>query len=844
MLILGASTMHGKAIAATYDATGIWTYQTTNNWVNPGNADCPADPDEEGVATVTQKGDWVSIYVKGFTVTGSVDGASYSVSTSYPYEWGTTTVTVTFTLTSSTFGSGTISWSWGDPWGYYCNGGGDITMNKQDAPPFYDAATVNGVWQYTTSSPWADCESPEPTETAFTKIIQNGNTFTYVDVHGIHTGRVSGKNYIGVIHYYEDDGITTETVFVTMSSSTYGTGRITWTWTDGFEICNGGSNITITKQPASATYDATGIWGYDTDNHWNNCGDPNTHVSGGLSLTQDGTSFRLALRGTNEGLVSGRNYICQASYPEEGGTTIESIYFNLTHPGSSGTGSVTWYWTDGTDGCYGGNELTITKTATLNQRPDQPALLSPGDGATNVSLRPTLQAGPFSDPDANDTHQQTEWQIAASSDFSGTVFSTVSDARLTSLTVPKFVLIPGTSYYWRARYFDNYFTASTWSNISAFTTATSTNDPDGDGVPDEQEVGPDVDLDENGVPDIYQGNIKSLNTVVGSGRMGVSREVDSTVIDIGSIESVDPASLSNLARPYLPLGLFAMEFGVVKPADPGEVTVYFSQPAPEGSTWFVYNPVQGWEDYSKQAAFSGSRQYVRLKLKDWGYGDADGLPNGTIIDPGGFGMASWIKGVVSSPGETIEGAEVAVDGLILRTLPGGSYVGMIHPGTYDITVSASGYESMSVSSVDIPIGSTVTRNFALQARVATPAFSPAPGTCATPQNVTITCSTTGANIRYTTDGSDPSEVSQVYGVPVEISVTTKIKARAYKTGSLPSDTVVATYIIPGTMGDLNGNGPADLADAILVLRILCGFDMGGGPVSINTHNRSRCPASA
>ena len=74
---------------------------------------------------------------------------------------------------------------------------------------------------------------PNPLSTAFTKIIQNGNTFTYVDGHGIHTGRVSGKNYIAVISYYEDGGITTETLFVTLSSNTYGTGRVTWTWTDG-----------------------------------------------------------------------------------------------------------------------------------------------------------------------------------------------------------------------------------------------------------------------------------------------------------------------------------------------------------------------------------------------------------------------------------------------------------------------------------------------------------------------------------------------------------------------------------------------------------------------------------
>ncbi|MBW6515655.1 MAG: chitobiase/beta-hexosaminidase C-terminal domain-containing protein [Candidatus Cloacimonetes bacterium] len=79
--------------------------------------------------------------------------------------------------------------------------------------------------------------------------------------------------------------------------------------------------------------------------------------------------------------------------------------------------------------------------------------------------------------------------------------------------------------------------------------------------------------------------------------------------------------------------------------------------------------------------------------------------------------------------------------------------------------------------------------------VATPTFDPPGGTYDAPQTVTITCTTEGATIRYTTDGTDPNEISPVYSDPIMIDGNTTIKARAYKTGWLESDIAVADYII-------------------------------------------------
>ncbi len=62
-----------------------------------------------------------------------------------------------------------------------------------------------------------------------------------------------------------------------------------------------------------------------------------------------------------------------------------------------------------------------------------------------------------------------------------------------------------------------------------------------------------------------------------------------------------------------------------------------------------------------------------------------------------------------------------------------------------------------------------------------PVFSIAPGFYPSAQSVSITCSDATALIRYTTDGSSPSQFSTVYAGPISVTTTTVIKARAYCT---------------------------------------------------------------
>lgn len=78
---------------------------------------------------------------------------------------------------------------------------------------------------------------------------------------------------------------------------------------------------------------------------------------------------------------------------------------------------------------------------------------------------------------------------------------------------------------------------------------------------------------------------------------------------------------------------------------------------------------------------------------------------------------------------------------------------------------------------------------------ATPTFSPAAGTFYASQNVEISCSTEGATIHYTTDGSNPTTSSSTYSSAISVSSTTTIKAIAVKSSYENSDIATATYTI-------------------------------------------------
>ncbi|MBP3212553.1 MAG: chitobiase/beta-hexosaminidase C-terminal domain-containing protein [Prevotella sp.] len=86
---------------------------------------------------------------------------------------------------------------------------------------------------------------------------------------------------------------------------------------------------------------------------------------------------------------------------------------------------------------------------------------------------------------------------------------------------------------------------------------------------------------------------------------------------------------------------------------------------------------------------------------------------------------------------------------------------------------------------------------------AVPTFSPEAGTFTAAQDVTISTTTDGAEIYYTTDGSEPTTSSSKYSAAIPVNSSTTIKAIAVK-NELSSEVAEATYTIeipvvePGT----------------------------------------------
>ena len=79
--------------------------------------------------------------------------------------------------------------------------------------------------------------------------------------------------------------------------------------------------------------------------------------------------------------------------------------------------------------------------------------------------------------------------------------------------------------------------------------------------------------------------------------------------------------------------------------------------------------------------------------------------------------------------------------------------------------------------------------------VATPVFSMASGTYYETIEVEITCATEGATIYYTTDGSDPTEDSEIYEEPIVVESDMTIKAIAMMEGYDNSGIATASYVI-------------------------------------------------
>ena len=106
--------------------------------------------------------------------------------------------------------------------------------------------------------------------------------------------------------------------------------------------------------------------------------------------------------------------------------------------------------------------------------------------------------------------------------------------------------------------------------------------------------------------------------------------------------------------------------------------------------------------------------------------------------------------------------------------------------TINAIAQAPGSGASSVSSATYTIQSNA---------AAAPVFSPGTGTYTSAQSVTITDSTPGATIYYTTDGSTPTMSSTVFGSAIQVTTNETLKAVAVAPGFAQSAIASAAYVI-------------------------------------------------
>ena len=254
------------------------------------------------------------------------------------------------------------------------------------------------------------------------------------------------------------------------------------------------------------------------------------------------------------------------------------------------------------------------------------------------------------------------------------VLDVTSHSAFTSLKVPKLILEEDTDYIWQVRFINNRDTESDWSAVGSFTTDLIDDDLNGNGIPDSQEVAVDLDLDNDGVIDSDQNDIKCVDSPAEDVQIGVSIKDSENVASIVSMEIEDAGEANTITKSKgkprsIQFGLIDFKILVDAPGDETVVTIHLSRAAFDKGKLYKYDPINAeWVDYSDYAEFSPNRKLVYLTLKDGGFGDADGIENGIIVDPLTVGTDSAVDDGSGSDSDS------AIEDFMERILPASCFI--------------------------------------------------------------------------------------------------------------------------------------------------------------------------
>ena len=156
------------------------------------------------------------------------------------------------------------------------------------------------------------------------------------------------------------------------------------------------------------------------------------------------------------------------------------------------------------------------------------------------------------------------------------------------------------------------------------------------------------------------------------------------------------------------------------------------------------------------------------------------------ISPGSLSSQSSVKATISTStsGATIRYTTNGAD----PTASSSIYSGPLSFNA-NVTLKAVAFKDGFTNS-DV---ASVTYSFAK--KVATPKINPGSLSSQKSVKATISISTSGATIRYTTNGADPTSSSKVYSGPLTFNSTVTLKVRGFKKDFINSDVASVTYSI-------------------------------------------------
>jgi hypothetical protein len=153
--------------------------------------------------------------------------------------------------------------------------------------------------------------------------------------------------------------------------------------------------------------------------------------------------------------------------------TDASNLTSITVPSEKLDYSIPYYWHVRHQDHHGvWSDWSAETSFTVLRPPNQPSNIVPPTAATGVSLTPTLQSSPFSDPDSGKLHLASQWQVRKTSgSYTSPIYDSGTDnTNLTIITIPSGLLSHSTAYCWHVRYQDSTGLWSDWSAETFFTT--------------------------------------------------------------------------------------------------------------------------------------------------------------------------------------------------------------------------------------------------------------------------------------------------------------------------------------------------------------------------------------